>query len=671
MSPRHCKPETYERRISEVFSDRYVNRVKKTDRLFGFLLLFQWILGIVFAVAVSPRTWSGEYSETHVHIYAAILIGGLLASLPIYCILKKPGATLNRMIVAVSQISFSVLFIHLTGGRIETHFHVFGSLAFLASYRDVRVVLIATAITAIDHLMRGFFWPQSVYGVLTATPWRALEHAAWVAFEDLILIYSIKLALAELRFTSESHVRLEDKSEQLSDERNQVKLLLDIAVIANESQTPDEGMKQALRLVCQHSRWPAGRAYVASGNDSSALTPMGFWHLPESERFQAYRGPLNEGNPSRPTIGLAGQVLKTGNPIWIEDAAQDQSFLVRGLSDALVIRSAFAFPIVAFGKTVAVLEFISDEVINKDNALFSTASHIGRQVGQVFERKKANDDLRRAHDEIVQFNHSLEEKVDARTKALKESQQMVLSQQQTLLASAKMSALGEMAGEIAHEINTPLASIHTLSSQIEEVVKDDPLDRNLISNMASQVVTTSDRIAKIVQGLRIFSRDGSNDSFSAVDVKKLVDETLSFCHERFKSNGTKVQVSELEPSIRFDGRSIDISQVLLNLLNNAHDAIADLEEKWIKISVTEKENQIQIRVTDSGPGIPPEVRKKIFQPFFTTKGIGKGTGMGLSISLGLVRSHGGELKIDPECENTSFIICLPKIQPNKTRATAA
>ena len=80
------------------------------------------------------------------------------------------------------------LLIHLTGGRIETHFHVFGSLAFLAFYRDWRVLVPATIVVALDHMLRGFFWPQSVYGVLVASQWRWLEHAAWVLFEDVFLV---------------------------------------------------------------------------------------------------------------------------------------------------------------------------------------------------------------------------------------------------------------------------------------------------------------------------------------------------------------------------------------------------------------------------------------------------------------------------------------------------
>ncbi len=101
------------------------------------------------------------------------------------------------------------LLIHLTGGRIETHFHVFGSLAFLAFYRDWRVLVPATIVVALDHLLRGMFWPQSVYGVMVASQWRWLEHAAWVMFEDIFLVMACVRSFAEMRETAERTATLE------------------------------------------------------------------------------------------------------------------------------------------------------------------------------------------------------------------------------------------------------------------------------------------------------------------------------------------------------------------------------------------------------------------------------------------------------------------------------
>src|SRR5437016_14440134 len=165
---------------------------RRTDRFFARLMVFQWLAGIAAALWISPKTWAGASSQTHWHVWAAIFLGGAIASFPVFLVWKKPGRALTRHTIAVAQMLTSALLIHLTGGRIETHFHVFGSLAFLAFYRDWRVLISATVVVAVDHLLRGLFLPQSVFGVVTPSSWRWLEHAGWVIFEDVFLLISIQ-----------------------------------------------------------------------------------------------------------------------------------------------------------------------------------------------------------------------------------------------------------------------------------------------------------------------------------------------------------------------------------------------------------------------------------------------------------------------------------------------
>ena len=172
---------------------------QRTDRLFACLMAGQWVAGIVFALVVSPRTWVGTESSTHVHVWSAVFLGGAISLFPAILALLKPGAPVTRYTIATAQMLMGALLIHLTGGRIETHFHVFGSLAFLAFYRDWRVLVPATLVVALDHFLRGLFWPESVYGVLVASPWRWLEHAAWVVFEDVFLVMACVRGTEELR----------------------------------------------------------------------------------------------------------------------------------------------------------------------------------------------------------------------------------------------------------------------------------------------------------------------------------------------------------------------------------------------------------------------------------------------------------------------------------------
>ncbi len=182
-----------------LFEDRLRAVYRRSDRVFTWLMATQWLLGIVLAVTVSPYTWAGRLQSVHAHVYSAVFLGGAL-SIPIFLLTSlKPGWVGTRHAVAISQMLWSALLIHLSGGRIETHFHIFGSLAFLAFYRDWRLLVTATLVVAADHLARGLYFPESVYGVTNPEWWRFAEHAAWVVFEDIVLIMGIAQNRSEMR----------------------------------------------------------------------------------------------------------------------------------------------------------------------------------------------------------------------------------------------------------------------------------------------------------------------------------------------------------------------------------------------------------------------------------------------------------------------------------------
>src|ERR1043166_1426757 len=187
----------------------------RVDRWFAGLMCFQWVAGVVAALIISPRAWEGSVSHVHLHVWAAIVLGGIITAFPVALALLRAGEVSTRYTISVAQMLMSALLIHLTGGRIETHFHVFGSLAFLAFYRDWRVFVPATIVIAVDHFVRGVFFPQSVFGVLVASQWRWLEHAAWVLFEDVFLLISIQQGLRAMRQVAERQARLEAVNESI------------------------------------------------------------------------------------------------------------------------------------------------------------------------------------------------------------------------------------------------------------------------------------------------------------------------------------------------------------------------------------------------------------------------------------------------------------------------
>ena len=193
----------------------------RTDRLFAGLLACEWIGAIIWAVIRTPWTWDGSTRSVHPHVWQAIILGALTVVAPIFLVLRRPGAVLTRQVVGISQMLISALLIHVSGGRIETHFHVFGSLAFLAFYRDWRVLISASAVVAADHLVRNYMAPESVYGVLTAGTWRWLEHALWVVFEDIFLIASCRQSVSEMRGIAQQRALLEHSYQLVEDKVKQ------------------------------------------------------------------------------------------------------------------------------------------------------------------------------------------------------------------------------------------------------------------------------------------------------------------------------------------------------------------------------------------------------------------------------------------------------------------
>ncbi len=208
-------------RTGALLADHEQQIYRRTDRMFAVLMPLQWLAAVAGALWLSPQVWSGDSSRVHPHVWLALIFGGLLCSLPVALAIVAPGKALTRHTIAVTQVIFSSLLIHISGGRIETHFHVFGSLAFLAAYRDWRVLIPPTIVVAVDHLVRGVFWPETVFGVLAASPWRWLEHAGWVLFEDLFLIIIIRQSVREMRSSAAQTAHLEWNHSQLQQAKEQ------------------------------------------------------------------------------------------------------------------------------------------------------------------------------------------------------------------------------------------------------------------------------------------------------------------------------------------------------------------------------------------------------------------------------------------------------------------
>ena len=226
------------------------------------------------------------------------------------------------------------------------------------------------------------------------------------------------------------------------------------------------------------------------------------------------------------------------------------------------------------------------------------------------------------------------------------------------LHSEKMAALGEMAAGIAHEVGNPLAALRgraemlKMKAQVEEIPSDE------IVKTTNTILALVDRTSKIIKGLKSYARDASGDPMQEVDVVQMVEDILDFASSRIEKAGVGLKQELTKKLIRAHCREAEISQVLVNLVNNACDVLAEGSERKLVVRVFSRNDDVVIEVEDSGPGVHSQIREKIFEPFFTTKAVGSGTGLGLSIGRRIMESHGGGLSLKDE-DRTCFELYWP------------
>jgi signal transduction histidine kinase/integral membrane sensor domain MASE1 len=235
----------------------------------------------------------------------------------------------------------------------------------------------------------------------------------------------------------------------------------------------------------------------------------------------------------------------------------------------------------------------------------------------------------------------------------------IRTQQEKLEHSSRLAALGKMAGGIAHEINNPLAILSGRALLLSRLADEGDLNPDAVRKNSDKIRETVERMAKIINGLRTFSRNGKKDPFQPIALGKILSSTVDLCAERFQKEQVELQV-ETPPETELVCREVQVVQVLLNLLNNALDAVHPLSERWVSLAVKILPKEVQFLVTDSGHGIPAHVAHDMMSPFFTTKTVGAGTGLGLSISNGIAEDHAGALRYDPESSRTRFIFSISR-----------
>ena len=240
----------------------------------------------------------------------------------------------------------------------------------------------------------------------------------------------------------------------------------------------------------------------------------------------------------------------------------------------------------------------------------------------------------------------------------KELQEMIQEERERATVSNQLASVGEMSAGIVHEINNPLSIIAGMNALLPKRIGNE----EGILKINHSINVAVERISHIINGLKRLSHKGQQQEREIIPLIDLLEDSLSFIRESLNYRHIDFELGDMPIDVVLECHEVEISQVLLNLVNNARDAILELDpsEKWIKVLFENKPETIEIRVIDSGPGIPEEIQDKIMQQFFTTKKVGKGTGLGLSLSNRIIVDHGGKLYLDKDATNTTFVIELPK-----------
>jgi two-component system cell cycle sensor histidine kinase/response regulator CckA len=739
LTPELNEEERPQLRAATIFRQHLDATHRHTDRRFAWLMGLQWVAGIGAALWISPKAWEGEQSQVHIHVWAAIFLGGIISGFPVFLAVTRPGSALTRHVIAAGQMLSCGLLIHLTGGRIESHFQYFGTLAFLAFYRDWKVLLTATIVALVDHFVRALYWPESIFGVLTPSAWRAAEHAGWILVEDIFLVLAIDQNLREMLGVAKQQAQLEALNRMIEhkvDERTD-----DLKKEIEERRRTEGTLRESEEKFTQLAEnisdvfWITSpdlqkMYYVSPGYEliwgraaeSLVANPHQWIEAIVSEDRDRALGVFAGLMKDQPTVSIEYQIDRPdGTTRWIHD----RGFQVRDAAGKLIRLTGIASDITARRKAEESLRLLNSAVVQSKEAItiteakldspgpriifvnpaftkmtgYSAEEVIGKtprmfqgprtdravlkrlrdnlEGGEIFEGETIN--YRKDGSEFdLEWQIAPIRDTNGKTTHYVSIQRDITERKRIvarLFQSQKMETVGRLAGGVAHEFNSILTAIigqsEFLLNQLEPV--------SAMGKSAREIRQAAERAATLTRQLLAYGRKQILQP-EIIDLNRMLSDMLSTL-QHLMSNTVDVQII---PATGLGKVKIDpgqMEQLIVSVAMNAADAMPNggkLTLETANVSLDEAFVQpfpglkpgdyVQLALTDTGGGMNTEVKARVFEPFFSTKGVGQGTGLGLATCYGIVQQSEGHISVYSEPgRGATFKVYLPQVPATEKR----
>jgi PAS domain S-box-containing protein len=664
---------------------------RQTDRMFGWLMIVQWLASLLVAMIVSPYTWAGRDSFIHPHIYFVTVLGSLITVFPVYLAFRHAGEPVTRFVMAVCQMIYSGMLIHLTGGRIESHFHIFGSLAFLSFYRDWRVLAVASLVTLFDHALRGVYIPESIYGVALASPWRTVEHVWWVLFEDVFLISAGYQSLSAMMANANKQAELEatrtrveelvtERTVQLDASENRYRVLCETAPLGIYQTTPDG------KCIYINMRFAEifGLTFEEALRDGwSQTVPADQLELVGSAWLAAVNGNGNFDMQFR---------IESENPCWVhskasrvvatKDGAETYVGTVEDVTEQVMAEQARAERALVQARAeralvqarlASIVEHSNDAIVGKSlqgvisswnpaaERLFgwSSAEMIGQTISNLLPDDKREEDAANLS-RILSGEKAGEFET---VRLCKDGRAIDVALTCSLMLDSNGRAIGvsviyrdishrkevekrlsEFYSTISHELRSPLTSIRGALSLIDDKIIDMGSDE--CYEMIGVARSSSERLVRLINDILDIKKIEAGKlelKLEKIDAATLVARAVAGMEGLARAHNIQlIQDTAVSATVKVD---IDrIIQVLINLISNAIKFSNDGGCVIVGLHL-QSDADLRFSVADQGAGIPVNLQSRLFQRFQQVDSSDtrpkEGTGLGLALSKAIVEEHKG------------------------------